>query len=207
MSLGDHFLFEALWQSTTDYVVQSIHTTVTAKADRLCERQAQLQKPKKPPFFCTDKHDTAALRTRQHFSSSRRYLDKASKNAPPRNRPHLTKESRADRPGKGEKGSVQEGGILWTQPATTPALGLLEVTTTRVSADQYSLVEEDEVEEEQQPAIIMAETLPLLPWCICCAMVCCCRLVCYGRKTRESKTARRTEKRKRRENCDERGRK
>ena len=99
----------------------------------------------------------------------------ASKNAPPRNRPHLTKESRADRPGKGEKGSVQEGGILWTQPATTPALGLLEVTTTRVSADQYSLVEEDEVEEEQQPAIIMAETLPLLPWCICCAMVCCCR--------------------------------
>ena len=132
----------------------------------------------------------------------------ASKNAPPRNRPHLTKESRADRPGKGEKGSVQEGGILWTQPATTPALGLLEVTTTRVSADQYSLVEEDEVEEEQQPAIIMAETLPLLPWCICCAMVCCCRLVCYGRKNRESKTARRKGKKgKEEKKGDERGRK
>ena len=197
MSLGDHFLFEALWQSTTDYVVQSIHTTVTAKADRLCECQAQLQKPKKPPFFCTDKHDTAALRTRQHFSSGRRYLDKASKNAPPRNRPHLTKESRADRPGKGEKGSVQEGGILWTQPATTPALGLLEVTTTRVSADQYSLVEEDEVEEEQQPAIIMAETLLLLlPWCICCAMVCCCRS-CLLRKKEQRKQDSKTERKKR----------
>ena len=102
--------------------VQSIHTTVTAKADRLCECQAQLQKPKKPPFFCTDKHDTAALRTRQHFSSSRRYLDKLARTLPPET--DLTSRKNRERTDRErEERERSGGGNLVDSTRDNPGLG------------------------------------------------------------------------------------